>query len=514
LKYRPDQLNDSRREKAACQVNCHHAYGYSNKIVNLSDEFLQCIKHLNTKDMKRLSTPITILTVVLVFTRTLFSQPDYSRNYVNPNSIPDYPVPYVLPETKDIRSDIDKVFNNLLNTCVLEVVDRNTGKKISPDSELTRNADVDGRLGSYNRWDYPNGVVMNGMKLLYDVTGDSVYFQYNVRLFDFLFDFEPYFRKLVKEKNYRGHAFRRMIEIRALDHCGAIGSALIRTYEKHNDPRYKGYIDTIAGYITKKQFRLKDGTIARERPQPESVWADDMYMCIPFLAQMGKYSGNKMYWDDAVRQVIQLSGYLFAEEKGLFDHGWNTYGGAYDPRFYWGRANGWASMAMAELLDVLPENYPGRDNVLHIFRTHIRALAEIQDGTGFWHNMLDKTDTYLETSATAMFVYSIAKGINEGWISHIYGPVAQTGWNAISSRINRIGQIEGVCEGTTYANDNTYYYHRGKSTAATLGTGAVLLAGAEMIRLLQNNKLEIIEAQPDAVNSTFHYRLKGDRPMR
>ncbi len=464
--------------------------------------------------MKRLQVYICIVWSVIIACQTGYAQSDYSDNYTNPNSIPDYPVPYILPSVTDIRTDINRVFNYLVNTCVLEVVDKHTGEKISPDSELTKNADVDGRLGGYNRWDYPNGVVMNGMNLLHEVTGDSGYILYNIRLFDFLFDYEPYFRKLVEEKNYRGHAFRRMIEIRALDHCGAIGSALIRTYEKHHDPRYKGYIDTIAGYITKKQFRFKDGTIARERPQPESVWSDDMYMCIPFLAQMGRYSGNKTYWDDAVRQVIQLSVYLFIEEKGLYDHGWNTYGGEYDPRFYWGRANGWASMAMAELLDVLPENYPGRDKVMHIFRSHIRALAEIQDGTGFWHNMLDKTDTYLETSATAMFVYSIAKGINEGWISHIYGPAAQTGWNAISSSINRSGQIEGVCEGTTYAHDNTYYYHRGASSAATLGTGAVLLAGAEMMRLLQNERIEIIEARPDAVNSTFHYRIKGDRPMR
>ncbi len=463
--------------------------------------------------MKQLSACMVIW-IAAVSGNIVYPQSDHSRNVVNLHGLPEYPVPYILPSVSDIRADIDRMFNYLLSTCVLEVVDKHTGERIFPGSELSTNADVDGRLGSFNRWDYPNGVVMNGLNLLHEMTGDSAYVLYNIRLFDFLFDYEPYFRKLMEERNYRRHAFRRMIEIRALDHCGAIGSALIRTYQKHNDPRYQAYIDTIAIHITKKQFRLSDGTIARERPQPESVWADDMYMCIPFLAQMGKYSGNRLYWDDAVRQVIQLSDYLFIGFKGLYDHGWNSYGGDYDPRFFWGRANGWASMAMAELLDVLPEDYPGRDKVLHIFRSHIRALAEIQDGTGFWHNMLDKTDTYLETSATAMFVYSMAKGINEGWISHIYGPVAQTGWNAISTRINRSGQIRGVCEGTTYAHDNTYYYHRGTSSAATLGTGAVLLAGAEMIRLLKNERIEIIEARPDAVNSTFHYRIKGDRPMR
>ncbi len=460
---------------------------------------------------------LAILYIALILicgSNTAYSQIDYSEKFKNINQVPDYPVPYVLPTVDEIHSDIDRIYNNLLNTCVLDVVNKNTGEKILPDSKPIKDAVIDGRFGEYNRWDYPNGVIMSGMSLLQDVTGDSAYFQYNVRLFDFLFDFEPYFKRLQNEQHYYHHPLSRMLNIRALDHCGAIGCALIETYQKHPDPRYKEYIDTIANYISNKQFRLKDGTIARERPQPESVWADDMYMCVPFLARMGALTGNKKYLDDAVKQVVQLSKYLFIEQKGLFDHGWNSYGGDYDPRFYWGRANGWASMAMAELLDVLPPDYPGRDNVLHIFKSHIRTLAEIQDGTGFWHNMLDKTDTYLETSATAMFVYAIAKGINEGWISHIYGPVAQTGWNAISTRINPIGQIDGVCEGTTYASDNTYYYYRGASDEATLGTGAVLMAGAEMIRLLQNDKIEIIEARPDAVNSTFHYRLKGDKPMR
>ncbi|WNH10369.1 glycoside hydrolase family 88 protein [Thalassobellus suaedae] len=50
----------------------------------------------------------------------------------------------------------------------------------------------------------------------------------------------------------------------------------------------------------------------------------------------------------------------------------------------------------------------------------VRSLANLQGGDGFWHNLLDKNDTYTETSCTAMFTFAIAKGINEGWISHVY----------------------------------------------------------------------------------------------
>lgn len=253
--------------------------------------------------------------------------------------------------------------------------------------------------------------------------------------------------------------------------------------------------------------------MARNRPQYESVWADDLYMSVPFLANMGKLTGDTEYYDDAVKQVLQIADRLYIPEKELFDHGWNVTSGDYDPRFYWGRANGWTLMTMAELLSILPDNYAGRDKILHLYRSMVRSLANLQDGTGFWYNLLDKNETYTETSCTAMFTFAIAKGINEGWISHVYGPVALTGWNATKSRVLENGAVDGTCEGTTFAHDNTYYYHRGKSIYATHGYGPVLYAGAEMIRLLQNEKLTIDKAKDNAVNSTFHFKLKSEWPI-
>jgi len=65
---------------------------------------------------------------------------------------------------------------------------------------------------------------------------------------------------------------------------------------------------------------------------------------------------------------------------------------------------------------VLPENHPRRPAVLALYRDHVRGLAALQDGAGLWHQLLDRPDSYLETSASAMYVYSIARGINRGWI--------------------------------------------------------------------------------------------------
>jgi rhamnogalacturonyl hydrolase YesR len=137
---------------------------------------------------------------------------------------------------------------------------------------------------------------------------------------------------------------------------------------------------------------------------------------------------------------------------------------------------------MAELLDVLPENHPGRTAILDQYRAHVAGLAAVQDGTGLWHQLLDRPDSYLETSASAMFVYAIARGINRGWLDvNAYGPMASVGWNAVAQKVNPAGQVEGTCVGTGMAFDPLYYFNRPTNVLAAHGYGPVLLAGAEMI---------------------------------
>ena len=450
-----------------------------------------------------------ILFLALCLTGFAAAQETNTNYGYNANiGMPDYSIFYEKPDESKIKASLDKVKNYVIYASALEFVNQKTGEKVASNSEPSVDAVLNQRGGRFNEWAYTIGVTMAAMNKVTEITGDSSYLKHAIAYYNFFYDFLPYFKSLdgkIRQNNYANY-----LHLAALDHCGAEGFGLCKTYRKHKDTRYLEGIKYIGEYISKGQFRFDDGTVARQRPQPESLWADDMYMCIPLLAQLGVVTGDKKYWEDGVKQAIQLSARLFVEQKGLFDHGWNKYSGDYDPRFYWGRANGWACMSMAELLDVLPADFKGRDKVLHIFRSHIRALTELQDGSGLWHNMLDKTDTYLETSASAMFVYCLAKGVNEGWISHVYGPAALIGWNGLSSKILSNGQVDDCVEGTTYANENAYYYHRGRSSVNTFGAGPVMLAGAEVIRLLKNDKFEIFSNPKQTYNNAIHFKLKSD----
>ena len=234
-----------------------------------------------------------------------------------------------------------------------------------------------------------------------------------------------------------------------------------------------------------------DGTLARNRPQPNTIWLDDLFMGVPAIAQMGKLTGETKYFDEACRQVLSYAKRMFNKEKGVYFHGW-VEGMTEHPEFYWARANGWAFMTEVELLDVLPENHPSRPAILQLLKAHAKGLASYQSGSGFWPQLLDRQDSYLETSATAIYTYGFARAINRGWIDPLaFAPMTLLAWNAVSTKINARGQVEGTCVGTGMAFDPAFYYFRPTSPFAAHGYGPVLLAGAEMINLLKNKQFEI-----------------------
>ena len=141
---------------------------------------------------------------------------------------------------------------------------------------------------------------------------------------------------------------------------------------------------------------------------------------------------------------------------------------------------------------MLPEDHPDRAAVVELLRAHVRGLAARQSGSGFWHQLLDRDDSYLETSATAIYAYAMARAIDRGWIDPVaYGPAAVLAWNAVTTKVNAQGQVEGTCVGTGMGFDPAFYYHRPTSPFAAHGYGPVLLAGAEMVRLVKTHRFEI-----------------------
>lgn len=403
---------------------------------------------------------------------------------------PDYPVRYGETTIDSIKLDMDKVYGYLQRVTPAVLENKGTGEELS-DVEKIDTATIF-RKGDFRLVSYEWGVTYGAMLRATEVTKDAKYAAYSSSRMDFILDALPKFRALEAENPGYRSPLHSVIHPEALDDAGAMCAALIKVQQSGLLKREaKAVIDNYINYIVNKEFRLKDGTLARNRPQPNTLWLDDLYMSLPALAQMGQLTGDAKYTEEAIKQFWLFTEKMFVKEKGLYRHGWVQDMDPH-PAFHWARANGWALLTKVELLQVLPEQHPARAALLEQFKKHVAGLAPLQHGTGFWHQLLDKNDSYLETSATAIYAYCIAHGINAGWLdAKAYGPMVLQAWNAVHTKINADGQVEGTCVGTGMGFDPAFYYYRPVNKFAAHGYGPVLLAAAEVYALLNTKKYVI-----------------------
>ncbi|MDJ1479593.1 glycoside hydrolase family 88 protein [Cytophagaceae bacterium YF14B1] len=452
------------------------------------------MKSLNpTHPMLRVLKNGFVLSVFLgtVYTTSAQNNPPKGNDSNTPLHLlkPDYPVPYGSPTIESITTVLNRVHGYLEGSTPIQLVTKNTNEVVTEYKKI--NTETILKPGDFRLLSYEWGVTYAGMLLATEATGDPRYAGYTNKRLKFIADITPHFRELAKKNPQAQSPLRSVLTPHALDDAGAMCASLIKSVRAGNKAELRQLIDNYIDYITTKELRLSDGTLARNRPQMHTLWLDDLFMSVPALAQMGKLTGDKKYYDDAVKQVLQFSQRMFNKEKGLYMHGW-VEGMTVHPEFHWARANGWAIMTKVELLDVLPEDHPGRGPILELLKAHAKGLAAYQSGVGFWHQLLDREDSYLETSATAIYAYSIARAINRGWLDSLaYAPMALLAWNAVSTKVNEKGQVEGTCVGTGMGFDPAFYYYRPINVYAAHGYGPVLLAGAEIIHLLKKNTFEI-----------------------
>ncbi len=408
-----------------------------------------------------------------------------------------YAVPYGVPQIPDLTRTLVRIRDYLTANTPARVVDRETGEEITNFKRVNSNATLE--RGEFNVIGYEWGVTYSGMLLAAEVTRDKKFRAYTNDRLAFIAEKAPYFRALAKANGQanlgpvagRGggiNLFRSVLNPRTLDDSGSMCAAMIKAQRGGLDADLSPLIENYMAWVMTKQQRLADGTFSRSRPLPDSVWLDDLYMSVPALAQMGLLTGDPKYFDEGVKQITQFASRMFNRDLGLWMHGW-IQGMTDHPAFRWARANGWALLAMCELLDVLPAKHGGRGEILELFRAHVRGLARLQGKDGRWHQLLDRNDSYLETSATAIYTYCIAHGINRGWLDALaYGPMVVLAWHSVSTQVNEQGQVENVCVGTGMGFDPAFYYSRPVSAVAPHGYGPVLLAGAEMITLAKSGR--------------------------
>jgi unsaturated rhamnogalacturonyl hydrolase len=204
-------------------------------------------------------------------------------------------------------------------------------------------------------------------------------------------------------------------------------------------------------------------------------WIDDMYMISAVQSQAYRATGDATYLD---RASLAMVAYLdkLQQPNGLFFH-------APDAPFYWSRGNGWMAAGLTELLRALPADHPRRARILAGYHTMMASLLPYQGEDGLWRQLLDKPESWPESSGTGMFTFALITGVKNGWLDEkTYGPAARKGWLGLISYLDADANVREVCEGTNKGRTLKYYLDRKRKVGDLHGQAPILWCASALLR--------------------------------
>jgi len=205
-------------------------------------------------------------------------------------------------------------------------------------------------------------------------------------------------------------------------------------------------------------------------------------------SKMASVTGEKKYRDFMYKEFKATTDYLYDKEDSLYyrDSRYFVMKEANDAKVFWGRGNGWVMAGLPIIIRELPKKYVHRDYFVNIYKEMAAKILSLQSADGFWHASLLDPDSYPnpEMSATAFFVYSMAWGINNGYLKkELYLPAVVKGWKSMVSSVwpdGKVGFIQPIgADPKSVTREMTEVY----------GVGGFLMAGTEITRLIDNGIL-------------------------
>ncbi|MEW6507341.1 MAG: glycoside hydrolase family 88 protein [Bacteroidota bacterium] len=351
--------------------------------------------------------------------------------------------------------------------------------------ELVIKDDAVYKRESFAEWMYPTGTVLFGFQHIAKLSGEKKYSEYVEQVADFTYENYTLFQKQYFEMDGFRSSNHRLFRMGMLDDASAPALPYIQLMLDKPDPKHETVIKPVLDYVFKGQSRLRDGTLCRPEPREMTIWADDLFMSVPYLLRASKLYNSQDYLNDAARQIINFNKYLFDKEKKLYKHAWFDFAKEKSVAF-WGRANGWIIWATSDALINTPVNHKDFSKIKKIFKDHIDGLINYQGQSGMWHQVLDRSDSFEETSCTAMFIIGLARGIKNGWVSRSYEKNLLLAWDALKKNISHDGVVKDITRGTGIGNDLDFYFKRERFDNDPRGLGAVITAAVEMEVYLLN----------------------------
>ncbi len=347
------------------------------------------------------------------------------------------------------------------------------------------------------RWGYTHGLVVKSMLEEAKHTGDTTYYSYAKIYADSLID------KKGRIKTMKYLSFN-------IDNVNA-GKILFDLYTQSGDSRYKIAMDTLRKQMS-EQPRTEEGGFWHKLRYTRQMWLDGIFMASPYLVQYGATFNEPQLFNEAIRQILLIAKKTYDPVTGLYYHGWdesreqrwaNPQTGC-SPNF-WSRSIGWYGAAIVDVLDYLPQETAGRDSVINILQGLCKALVKYQDPkSGTWYQVTDQGNrkgNYLESSATALFVYTLAKAINKGYIGQEYAAPTKKAFEGMVNNFIRTEEdgtytitnccaVAGLGGDSKKYRDGSFEYYISERVIENdpKSVGSFILAAIEYERLTANQQ--------------------------
>jgi len=295
-----------------------------------------------------------------------------------------------------------------------------------------------------------------------------------------------------------------------LDQINA-GKIVLELWKDGGDIRYAHALESLLAQLSAHP-RTDSGSYWHKKIYPHQVWLDGLYMFGPFAARCAAEFSKPELFADLCSQLFCARDAMKDRVSGLYYHAWDESrsqrganpGTGLSPHV-WARAVGWLAMALIDVLDWLPEEYPSRPEVVTMFSGLMSAVAEAQDESGLWFqipDMPEREGNYLEESASSMFAYSMYKGMRRGILTTAeYGKAADKAMEGIVGRfISRDSSgkvhVNGMCKvaglgGNPY-RDGSFAYYMSEPVVSDdyKGTGPFILALGEALDRSEGHRIK------------------------
>ncbi len=370
------------------------------------------------------------------------------------------------------------------------------------DSEMARYGDrlFHGGSNPRARWDYTTSLLGLSLVKLADATGDRAYAEWGAKTVESFITADGSIR------TYKMEEFN-------IDMVPPGKVMLLRWEQGVRDAKFRTAIETMREQM-RKHPRTSDGGFWHKLRYPHQMWLDGLFMASPFLAHYGQVFEEPAMFDEVAKQISLMDKHAYDPKTGLHYHAWDEKREqswadkrtGQSPNF-WSRAIGWYGMALVDSLDFFSPTHPEVEHINEILRRVADGIVRWQDPkSGLWWQVTDqgaREGNYLEGTASSMFVYVLAKGINRGYLPReTYLPALLKGYEGLLRDLIKpegdTGRISlsqccavaglGYTNSKGMARDGSFEYYISEPIIDNdlKGTGPFILAGIELQKLTEN----------------------------